>query len=121
MEILREYGLGPRIQQLLQRYWDGQRVVPKSGKYYGRHFSTGRGVNQGEPISLTLINIIVYAVVRETLQEICEPQEDQHGFGWLAGEHNICFYADNGQIAGRDMIWVQTALTTMVRIFERFE
>ena len=34
MEILREYGLGPRLQRLLQRYWDGKRVVTKSGKYY---------------------------------------------------------------------------------------
>ena len=27
MEILRKYGLGPRLQQLLQRYWDIHRVV----------------------------------------------------------------------------------------------
>ena len=29
MEIPREYGLGPRLQLLLQRYWDIQRVVTK--------------------------------------------------------------------------------------------
>ena len=28
MEILRGYGLRPRLQQLLHCYWDGQRVVP---------------------------------------------------------------------------------------------
>ena len=119
MEILREYGLGPRLQRLLQRHWDGQRLVTKAGKYYGRPFSTGRGVTQGDPISPTLFNIIVYAVVRATLQEICGPQEARQVFGWSAGEHNICFYADDGRIAGRDPIWVQTALTTMVRMFER--
>ena len=64
-------------------------MVSKSGKYYGLPFSTGRGVTQGDPVSSTLFNIIVYAVVRATLQEICGPQEAQHGFGWLAGEHNI--------------------------------
>ena len=37
----------------------------------------------------------------------------------VGGEKNICFYADDGQIAGRDLIWVQEALTTTVRIFER--
>ena len=36
----------------------------------------------------------------------------------MAGEHNICFYADYGQISGRDTIYVQAALTTMVRMFE---
>ena len=67
----------------------------------------------------TLFNIILDAVVRATLQEICGPQEAQHGFGWSEGEHSICFYADGGRISGRDLIWVQTALTTMVRMFER--
>ena len=59
------------------------------------------------------------AVVRATLQEICGPQEAQHGFGWLAGEHNICFYAYDGRIEGGDPIWVQAALTKMVRMFDR--
>ena len=47
MEILRDYGLGPKLQRLLQRYWDGQKVVTKAGKYCERLFSTGRGVTQG--------------------------------------------------------------------------
>ena len=75
-------------------------MVPKSGKYYGQPFSMGRGVTQGDLVSLTLFNIIVDAVVRAALQEICGPQESQHGFGWSVGEHNICFYADYGGIAG---------------------
>ena len=73
-KILHEYGLGPQLQRLLQRYWDKQRVVPKSGKYYGRPFRTERGVTQGDLISITLFNIIVDAVVRATIQEICGPQ-----------------------------------------------
>ena len=35
------------------------------------------------------------------------------------GDHNICFYADYGQIVGCNLIWVHTALTAMVRMFER--
>ena len=104
MEILREYGLGPRLQRLLQRHWDGQRLVTKAGKYYGRPFSTGRGVTQGDLFYPTLFNIIVDAVVRSTLQEICGPQDAQHSFGWSAGEHNIWLYADDGRIAGWDLI-----------------
>ena len=76
-------------------------------------------MTQGDLVSLTLSNIIVDAVVRATLKDICGTQEDQHISGWLSGEHNICFYADDGRIAGRDPIWVQAALTTMVRIFKR--
>ena len=63
--------------------------------------------------------MVVDALVRAALQEVCGTQEAQHGFRWAAGEHNICFYADDGRISGRYPIWVQTALTTMVRMFER--
>ena len=47
------------------------------------------GVTQGEPVSPTIFNIVVDAVVREVLLEICGPQEAHHGFIWSAGEHNI--------------------------------
>ena len=50
MEILWGYGLGPNLQQLLQWYWDVQKVVPKEGKFYGRTLSTGIYVTQGYPV-----------------------------------------------------------------------
>ena len=119
MEIQCEYGLVPRLQQLLQRYLEGQRLVTKARKYYGRPISTERGVTQVYLVSLTLFNIMVDSVFRETLQDICVTQEAEHGFRWLAGEHNVCFYADDRRIAGKDLIWDQTALIKMVRMFER--
>ena len=51
--------------------------------------------------------------------EVCGTQEAQHRFGWAAGDHRICFYAYDGRIVGRNTIWMQTALTVMVRMFER--
>ena len=39
--------------------------------------------------------------------------------GWATGEHNIVFYVDNVRIAGRNIIWVQTTLKVVARIFER--
>ena len=76
-------------------------------------------MTQGDLVLPKLFNIIVDAVVRATLQEICVPQEAQHGFWCLAGEHNICFYEDDGLIERQDTIWVQAALTKMVIMFER--
>ena len=37
----------------------------------------------------------------------------------MAGEHNICFYTYYRPIAGRYLILVQAALTTIVRMSER--
>ena len=49
MYILRGYGLGPKLQRLIHRFWDEQVVVPKVGRLYGRPFRMERGVNQGDP------------------------------------------------------------------------
>ena len=45
----------------------------------------GERSDTGRPVIPALINIVVNAVVRATLQEICGLQEDQHGFGWSVG------------------------------------
>ena len=66
-----------------------------------------------------IFNIVVDPVVMAALLEVCGPQEDQHGIGWAAGEHNICFNADYGRIVRLNPIWVQTERTAMVRIFEK--
>ena len=74
---------------------------------------------QWDLVSPTIFNILADAVVRAVLVDVCRSQEAHHGFGWAVGKHNIRFYADDGQIAGRNPIWVQTALTAMVIISER--
>ena len=91
MEVLRGYGLGADLQRLLERYWNDQTVVPRAGGYYGQPFKTERGVTQGGPVSSTIFNILVNAVVQATLVEVCGPQEDQHGLRWASGEHGIVF------------------------------
>ena len=51
----------------------------------GEVFGTRIGVTQGDPKSPTIFNIVVDAVVREVLVEVCSLQEEQHGMGWVAG------------------------------------
>ena len=43
------------------------------------------GVTQGDSVSMTILNIVVDAVVRADLLEVCVPQEAHHGFGRAAG------------------------------------
>ena len=94
-EIIRGYDLVTNIQRLLQWYWYRQKVVPKSGKCFGRSFRTETGVTQGDPVSPIMFNIAVNEVVREVPLEVCGPLVAHHGLGGLAGKHNICFYADD--------------------------
>ena len=78
-------------------------------------------MTRGGTVSPNIFNIVVDAVVRVmvVLLDVCGPQEAQHGFGWAASENCIVFYADDKQIAGRNLIWVKMTMTDMVRIFDR--
>ena len=92
-------------------------MVLKEGKYFGRPFCMMRGVTHGQPLSLTIFNIVVDAVVRACMVEVCGPQEEHHSFGWVLGKHNIVLYEDDGLISGRNPLWVKTTLKAMVRMF----
>ena len=82
-------------------------------------FKKFQGVTKGYPISSTIFNILANAVVWATFLEVCSPQEYHHGMGWAEGDQDIVFCADNGRIVGRNPIWVQGALTTLVWTFEK--
>ena len=114
MEILWGYGMVPNMAHLLAHYWDRQQIVPMLGRLLGKEFFTERGVTQDNPTSPMIFNIVVDAVVRVVLAEVCRPQEVHHGMGWAAGEWNLVLYVDNVWIAGRDQIWVKDKLKVTV-------
>ena len=68
-----------------------------------------------------IFNIVVDVLVQAFLEEVCRPQEAQHGMGWEVGASNIVFWVEDGRIAGRDHEWVQNALTVTVEMFRRME
>ena len=64
MGILEGYGMGPRALHLFRLYWARLRMVARTGAYYGAPFHGDRGVTQGDPLSPTILNVVVDAVVR---------------------------------------------------------
>ena len=52
-------------------------------------------MTQGYPVSLTIINIVVDAVVTAVPMEVCGPQEAHSGFVWAVGNHNIVFCVED--------------------------
>ena len=49
-------------------------------------------MTQGNPVSPTIFNIVVDAVVTAVLLEVCGPQEAHQWFGWAAGDYKIVLY-----------------------------
>ena len=63
-------------------------------------------MTQGELVSPIVFNIMVNAVVRAVIVEVCGLKEAHQGIWWVTVKHNIVFYADDGYIVGRNPIWV---------------
>ena len=56
-------------------YWRRLTMVARAGGYYGTAFGGERGVTQGDPLSPTIFNVVVDAVVRHWVNGIIEEME----------------------------------------------
>ena len=75
LEILEEYGVGPNARRLLTNYCRLLTMVTRAGGYYGTAFGGERGVTQVNPLSPTIFNVVVDAVVRHWANGIVEEEE----------------------------------------------
>ena len=64
LDILEGYGVGPQSRRLLMAYWGEMTMVARAGEYCGDAFKGAWGVMQGDPLSPTIFNVVVDAVVR---------------------------------------------------------
>ena len=64
LEILEGYGVGSRAFWLLRNYWRRLTMVARSDRYYRADFKGDRGVTKGDPLSPTIFNMVVDALVR---------------------------------------------------------
>ena len=64
LDILSEYGMVPQDLHLRWYYWDSPTMAERAGRYFGTPFKGYREVTWGDPISLTIFNILVDAVLQ---------------------------------------------------------
>lgn len=115
LEILKAYGVGPRIRRVLVAFWDNHFVVPRQNGYYGRSFRAFCGVIQGDPVSPTLFNILVDAVVRAWKAQRPPPDPDIPD----SLRTDVSFYADDGKIGSVLSEETQDSLDTLTDLFQR--
>ena len=56
--------MGPWARRVLHTYWDRIQMVACAGGCYGAALQGFQGVNQGDPLHPTILNLVVDAVVR---------------------------------------------------------
>ena len=75
LEILEGYGVGPKARRLLTTCCHRPTMVERAGGYYRTAFGGERGVMQGDPLSPTIFNVVVDAVVRQWVHGVVEEAE----------------------------------------------
>ena len=106
--ILEGYSVGPGARRLLQNYWRRLTMAARAGGYYGAEFKGARGVTQGEPLSPTIFNVVVDAVVRHWLEGLQTANEEKGATG--GGHFSVVFYADDGMVGALDPAWISFPL-----------
>ena len=77
-------------------------MVARAGGYYGAGFKGARGVTQVNPMSPTIFNVVLYAVVCHWVRLVIE-DSDKRGEKGKEGRHQAAlFYADDGMVASSD-------------------
>ena len=92
-------------------------MVAREGGYYGNSFKGFRGVIQGEPLSLTMLYVVVDAVVWHWVEEMVESAGGQGGRGREGRHQDFLFYVDDGMLASSDPGWMHGAFSTLVGMF----
>ena len=94
-------------------------MVARAGGYYGTAFGGERGVTQGDPLSLTIFNVVVDVVVWHWVNGVMEEAEARGEMGREGRHQAAIFYADNGMVVSSDPARLQGAFTSLVSLFDR--
>ena len=94
-------------------------MVARAGGYYGTAFLGALGVMQEYPLSPTIFNVVVDAVVRNCVMVVIAGAEEQGKRGKEVSHQAAFFYADDGMVASSEPLWLQGAFNTLVGLFDR--
>ena len=104
---------------MLTTYWRHLTMVARAEGYYGKAFKGERGVTQGYPLSPTIFNVVVDAVVRHWMNGLVDETEEKGETGREGRHQSAVFYADDGMVVSLDPAWIQGAFNALVAIFDR--
>jgi hypothetical protein len=118
LKILEAYGVGPNFLRLQNSFWQNAKLVCRAGGSYGSLFAAFQGITQGPPLSLIMFNVCVDAVVREWLHQMLGDDTARQGIGDKVAKWMVAFYIDDGLVASRDPVWLQSSFDILVSLFE---
>ena len=97
---------------MLTTYWRRLTMVARAGGYYGEVFKGARGVTQGDPLSPTIFNVVVDAVVRHWIDGLVAETAEKGEMVREGRHQSAVFYADDGMVVSSDPRWLQGVFNT---------
>ena len=93
-------------------------MVASAGGYYGAAFKGFQGLTQGDPLSLTIFNMVANSVVCHCISLVSVCTRGQYGWGMEVLHCTDFLYAGDGLVASMDPVWFQGEFDTMTRLFD---
>ena len=96
-------------------------MAEKAGGHYGPVFQIHYGVSQGDPLSPTIFNMVIDAVIRHWVTVVGGPQEGsgQEGLGTSIQSLSVLFYTNDGLVASPESARFQGAFNALTGFFDR--
>ena len=76
-------------------------------------------MTQDDPLSPTIFNVVVDAVLRHWVTGIIADMEERGERGKERGHQADLFYVDDGMVDSYDSCWIQGVFNTLVGLFDR--
>ena len=114
MDILEEYSVGLWARRILWEYWYRLWMVDCTGGYCRAEFKGFQGVTQGYPLSPTIFNILVEAVMRQLMLLVSWGSGGRDSWGREVRHYANFFYSDDVLVALTDPVWLQVDFDTLI-------
>ena len=93
-------------------------MVTREGGHCRAVFTGAWGVTQGDPLSPTIFNVAMDAVMCHWVSVLLEVTGERGGHGQEGRHQNDLLYADNNMVVSSDPRWLQGYFRTLVGLFD---
>ena len=94
-------------------------MVARAGGYFGLPFKGYRVVTQGDPLSPTLFNVVVDAVIRHWVTVVASTKEGMGGLDLLIQDMTTYFYTNDGLVTSPQLEILQRSFDVLTSLFDR--
>ena len=93
-------------------------MVENASRYFGIPFKGYRGVTHGDPLSPTIFNVVVYAVICHWTTVVPPTEESTGGLGLTIIDMAAYFYANDGLMASTQPKRLHRVFDVLTGLFE---